>query len=153
LPFADTRGSVGGMSQPQISESKPQHPSGRSKAKPRGRPFEVGNRANPEGRRLKSRRFAELYASLCEDMGGEACLNALQRTVLAQAVRVLLRAQRERRPEDVVRLSNCAACLMATVQSGRMNPRVAAPAPPKSSLQEHLAKLSAQGRAADDGAA
>lgn len=143
------------MSDSLLDESKPQRPSGPPKAKPRGRPFAPGNNANPQGRRVKSHRFTELYGRLCADMGGEGALNELQKTVLAQAVRVMMRAQRATKPEDVVRLSNCAARLMATVQSGRMNPRVPVPTPPAATFDAHMAQLKAAkagtAAVADDG--
>jgi hypothetical protein len=140
------------MNQPQISEGKSQHPSGRPKAKPRGRPFPPGNNANPEGRRLRSKRFSEIFDAIAQDYGGEACLTGLQRVGLTEATRLIVRAQREKNPDIAVRLMNASARLLVGVARKTMDARKnTAPKPPKRTLQEHLERLAhEQAGAADD---
>ncbi len=64
----------------------------------------------------------------------------------------MLRAQREKNPDVVVRMVNASSRLLVGVARKTMDSRRNnAPAPPKPSLQEHLERLAKQaGGAADD---
>lgn len=76
---------------------------------------------------------------MAADFGGADALTSVQRVMLAQSVRLLMRAEREKNAEDAVRLSNAAIRMLGTLRNGRRRP--AAP-----SLAEHLraAELAAE---------
>jgi len=106
-----------------------------------GKPWPKGVSGNPEGGRVKGPRYTELYTGIADDYGGEACLTTLQRAVLGQGVRLLIKAEKTRNVDLAVRLSNAAARMLAGMQHGAMNVRKAAPKKPPPSLDEHLKRL------------
>ena len=112
----------------------------------RGRPFPPGVSGNPLGRRVKSQRFVELYDGLAEPYGGPERLTTFQRVMLAQAVRLLMRAERTRDADMAVRLTNAGCRALAAVQSGPNPRKPVPPKPPVPSLAEHLART-AEGNA------
>lgn len=69
----------------------------------------------------------------------------LQKTVLNQACRLLVRAEKCRDLDMVVRLSNSASRLLAGLQHGGLNPRKKPLQAPKPSLDEHLKGLAEGG--------
>ncbi len=102
-------------------------------SKQRGRPWPPGTSGNLAGRRLQGKRFTELFDGMAADYGGVDALTSVQRVMLSQACRLLMRAERERIAEDAVRLSNAALRMLGALQNGRKKP-----APPVLSLDEHL---------------
>lgn len=104
--------------------------------------FKPGQSGNPEGGRVKGRRFGELFASIAQDYGGPSALTGLQKVALEQACRLLVKAERAVDPKDTVRLANAGARMLSGVMRRTLDPRVNnAPKPPAPSLAEHLAKL------------
>ncbi len=103
---------------------------------PRGKPWPPGTSGNPEGGRIRSRRIDALYTDLAADLGGASTLTAVQNTLVRQAARMLARAERERNAEHVVRLTNCASRLLASLRNGRRKP-----AEPGLRFDEHIARL------------
>jgi hypothetical protein len=121
-----------------------------SEQKPRrvyGRPFVPGVSGNPLGRARRTPRFAELYDGIAADYGGPAALTTLQRTVLAQGVRLMIRAERAQNADMAVRLTHAAARMLAALQHGGTAPRSPPPKPPLKTLDEHLAEIAAESRA------
>jgi hypothetical protein len=59
------------------------------------------------------------------DFGGVDALTAVQRVMLSQACRLLMRAEREKSAEDAVRLSNAATRMLASLRDGRRRKPVA----------------------------
>jgi hypothetical protein len=102
--------------------------------KPRGRPWPPGVSGNPDGARTRGKRFAELYDNMAADFGGAKALTSVQAVMLAQSVRLLMRAEREKNAEDAVRLSNAAMRMLGTLRNGRRKA-----AAPTLSLRERLA--------------
>jgi hypothetical protein len=94
----------------------------------RGR-FKPGQSGNPSGSNV-SKRFTELFEAMLLDFGGE--LSAVERALLAQACRLIVRSERERDTDACVRLSNASARLLATLRKKQRQP---APGP---TLEEHL---------------
>jgi hypothetical protein len=106
-----------------------------------GRPFPPGVSGNPLGRARRTPRFAELYDGIAADYGGPAALTTLQRTVLAQGVRLMIRAERAQNADMAVRLTHAAARMLAALQHNGCNVRKAPPKPPTKTLAEHLAQM------------
>jgi hypothetical protein len=107
-----------------------------------GRPFPPGVSGNPLGRARRSPRFAELYDGIARDYGGVDALTTLQRTVLAQGVRLMIRAERAQNADMAVRLTHAAARMLAALQHGGTAPRSPPPKPKAKTLAEHLAETS-----------
>ncbi|MGO9682382.1 MAG: hypothetical protein ACLPTZ_07310 [Beijerinckiaceae bacterium] len=115
------------MSQQRVSTNEQQ-------SKQRGRPWPPGVSGNLAGRALRGKRFGELFDGLAADFGGASGLTPAQAIMLSQAVRLLMRAERERTAEDTVRLSNAAVRMLSSLRNGRRKPAVPA-------LEAHLDKL------------
>ena len=82
----------------QAAATEQQEPQRR---KPRGRPWPPGVSGNPRGRR--GARFATLFADLAAELGP---LTAIERQQLAQAVRLMIRLDREKDAQTAVKLQN-----------------------------------------------
>jgi hypothetical protein len=113
-----------------------QPPAAATQQKVRGRPFVKGQSGNPAGARARGKRFSELYASLAADLTDDPkTLTSIQNALVAQAARMLMRAERAKNPVDTVRLTNAAVRLLGSLRNGRRKPPPAA-----LSLEEHLAR-------------
>ncbi len=77
---------------------------------------------NPAGRRLRGKRFTELFDGMAADFGGVDALTPVQSVMLSQACRLLMRAEREKNAEDAVRLSNAAVRMLGSLRNGRRQP-------------------------------
>jgi len=108
--------------------------------------FKPGQSGNPEGARVKGRRYKELFNQLADDFGGPDKLSGLQSVALAQAVRLLVKAERPRLDAEMqIKLTHCASRLLIGVCRGTMDPRKNnAPKPRVPTLEEHLAKITAE---------
>jgi hypothetical protein len=62
------------------------------------------------------RRSLELYDIWLADLGGETALSPMDRTFLAQACRLMARAEECKEPFDAVRLSNAAARMLGNLR-------------------------------------
>jgi hypothetical protein len=100
-----------------------------------------GRSSNPEGRRVVSQRFRELFDGFAADYGGPERLSTFQKMLLAQACRLLKRGEKQRNINLQVRLTNAAARLLAAVQHGGAAPRTPPPRPPAKTLEEHLRQI------------
>jgi hypothetical protein len=81
---------------------------------PNGR-FPPGVSGNPAGGAVLSGRAERLYAEISAEMGS---LTALQRAMLAQATKMLARAQSTRNPKAAVPLFNAGMRALATIHNG-----------------------------------
>lgn len=106
-----------------------------------GRPWPPGTSGNPLGGKVKTPRYLELYNGIAADYGGVEALTTLQRTVLGQGVRLLIKAEKTRDLDLAVRLSNASARMLAGLQHGGLNSRKAPPKKPPPSFDEHLKRL------------
>jgi hypothetical protein len=79
---------------------------GDGQRKLRGRPWPPGTSGNPNGRRSMSKRAAMLFQALAADFGGVDALSAIDRALLEQGCRLLVRAERAKDADAVVRLSS-----------------------------------------------
>jgi hypothetical protein len=104
----------------------------------RGRPFVKGQSGNPEGMRVRGRRFSELYNDIAASFGGLSALSPFQKILLRQGARLLVKAEKERDPDLAVRLSNACMRALAGMQHGGLNVRKAPPKPRPPTLDEHL---------------
>jgi hypothetical protein len=99
----------------------------------RGRPFPPGISGNPEGLRVRGRRFGQLYDDIAASFGGVSDLSPFQKILLRQGVRLLVKAEKEKDPDLAVRLSNACMRALAGMQHGGLNVRKAPPKPPAKS--------------------
>jgi hypothetical protein len=91
-----------------------------------------GVSGNPSG---TSKRFATLYSAMLAEFGE---LSVTDKTLLAHAVKMLLKAQRTKAPDDQVRLTNTATRVLVRLEQRKAN------AKPKPDLDAYLAKLRAE---------
>jgi len=115
----------------------------------RGKPWPPGVSGNPTGSRTSKRALA-LFDAMAADFGGADALSAIDKTMLAQACRLLVRSERARDADIAVRLSNASARLLAGLRKTKRQP---ASGP---TLAQYLAGKAAQvapDDAADDEAA
>jgi hypothetical protein len=71
----------------------------------RGRPWPKGVSGNSSGSRV-SKRVVTLFSDMVTDFGGEAALLAVDRALLMQACRLMVRAERVKDADAAVRLSS-----------------------------------------------
>lgn len=92
---------------------------GKQRLKPRGRPWLPGVSGNPSGNVITkaSKRAAELFDTLLADFGGD--LTAVDRAMLEQACRLMVRSERVKDPDSAVRLSNASARLLMNLRKMR----------------------------------
>jgi hypothetical protein len=87
--------------------------------KPRGRPFSPGVSGDPTGGRatkaLIKQRIAELVEEWSADFEGR--LTGIERSLLEQAARLLIRAERTHNPDICVRASSVAQRMLAAVRN------------------------------------
>jgi hypothetical protein len=83
----------------------------------RGR-WRPGVSGNPSGT-TKSKRFLELNAGIMGDLGGEDRLSGVERIIVTQAVNLLIRSEKAKDGDTVVRLSNAATRLLASLRNTR----------------------------------
>jgi hypothetical protein len=109
----------------------------------RGR-FKRGHSGNPSGKGL-SRRYLALFADLANDFGGESSLGALDRALLSQACTLMVRSERAKKTDDIVRLTNAAMRLLAGLR--KKHQRQPTPGP---TLAQYLAAKKAPAAAQPD---
>jgi hypothetical protein len=87
-----------------------------AKRKPGGRPFQPGVSGNPSGvaKHPASARIAELIDQWTADFDGR--LTAIERSLLQQAARLLVKAERTKNPDIAVRASSAASRMLASVR-------------------------------------
>jgi hypothetical protein len=107
----------------------------------RGRPFSPGVSGDPTGGRatkaLIKQRIAELVEEWSADFEGR--LTGIERSLLEQAARLLIRAERTHNPDIAVRASSVAQRMLASVRNKK---RKRAGRPP---LREQLAEAESVG--------
>lgn len=79
-------------------------------------PWPPGTSGNPSGSKL-NKRVAALFDAMAADF--EGTLSAIDRTMLLQACRLLIRSERTPDADLAVRLSNAAARLLASLRSAK----------------------------------
>jgi len=101
--------------------------------RPKGRRgWQPGQSGNPEGARPRKLRIAELFADMAEDFGGLDAMSAVDRALLSQACKLMVRAGGARDHDLAVRLSGEGRRLLSGL-------RKRAPAPKAETLREYLA--------------
>lgn len=100
--------------------------------------FKPGQSGNPQGARIKSKRYMELYNGIAADYGGVETLTVLQRTALMRAVRLMLKEEKEKDTDLQLRLGNLSVRWLAAMQRNGGDPRSPAPKPPTPSLEDLL---------------
>jgi hypothetical protein len=109
--------------------------------KPRGRPFSPGVSGDPTGgaatKALIKQRVAELVEEWSADFEGR--LTAIERSLLQQAARLLIRAERTHDPDIAVRASGTSARMLASVRNKKRKPG-------RSSLRDRVAALVTDGK-------
>jgi hypothetical protein len=71
----------------------------------RGRPWAPGQSGNPSGSRVNTR-ASVLFDEIAAELGGAEALSAIDRTLLLQAARLLMRSQRIKEPDAAIRMSS-----------------------------------------------
>jgi hypothetical protein len=89
---------------------------------PRGKPWPKGVSGNPLGRQVTSKRVTELFTAIAADLGGEGAISAIDRAMLMQACRLLVRSECTRDADLALRLSNASARLLATLRKYQRKP-------------------------------
>jgi hypothetical protein len=93
--------------------------------------FLPGVSGNPAGSRLKGKRLTELFDALAAEFGE---LDAVERTLLEQACRLLTKGARVADPDQAVRLANASTRLLLAMRKARDKRPPAGP-----TLAEYLA--------------
>jgi hypothetical protein len=93
-----------------------EHEGTQLRKRPRGNPWPKGTSGNPSGSTV-SKRVVALFEAMAADLGGEGALSAIDRAMLLQSCRLLIRSERTKDAEDAVRLSNAAARLLSTLRN------------------------------------
>jgi hypothetical protein len=121
--------------------------------RPGGRPWPKGVSGNPSGSQ-QSKRALALFDEMAADFGGVDALTAIDKTMLAQASRLLVRSERAKNADIAVRLSNASARLLAGLRKTK-HQRGPASGPTLGDLlrQDRAEQLAAAAGADDDGAA
>lgn len=70
-----------------------------------GRPWQPGQSGNPTGIRISKHAIA-LFNEIAGELGGEAALSAIDRTLLLQAARLLVRSARLKDHDAAIRMSS-----------------------------------------------
>jgi hypothetical protein len=83
-----------------------------------GRPWPKGVSGNPSGLRV-SKRATALFESMAADFGGADALSAIDRAMLWQACRLMVRGDRTQDADIAIRLSNASARLLTSVRNGK----------------------------------
>jgi hypothetical protein len=86
-----------------------------------GTQWPKGVSGNPGGRYVTraERRKNELYDALLRDLGGDEALSVMDKTLLAQACRLLAQSEMSRSFRDAVRLSNAANRTLGSLRDRR----------------------------------
>ncbi len=99
------------MPQPMVADEQ-------SAAQPRkvsGRPFPPGVSGNPSGMRV-SKHALQLFTEIADEYGGEQALSAIDRALLLQAARLLVRAQRLKDADAAIRMTGEARRLLESLR-------------------------------------
>ena len=83
-----------------------------------GRPWPPGVSGNPSGSKV-NKRAAALFEAMAADFGGPDELSAIDKAMLEQASRLLVRSERTQDADIAIRLSNAAARLLASFRNGK----------------------------------
>jgi hypothetical protein len=93
--------------------------------KPRGTPFPPGVSGDPTGGRLTKERINARVAALIDQWSADfdGCLTAIERSLLEQAARLLVRAERIKDHDVAVRATNAAQRLLSSLQTKKRGRR------------------------------